>query len=555
MDVATPTTPPDTSLASNVRRVITHPGTRQLLGLAGIAAAIAVGITIWFWSQGSNLAPLFTGLMPEDQMAVVQALQSRNIPFEQSDGAVMIPADQVHDMRLALAAEGLPHGSGVGFELIRDSGGLGSSPFMENARYQHVLETELARTITSMQPVKGARIHLALPRRSAFVRPNETASAAVMLTLHPGRTLDAGQIASIVHLVSSSVPQLADDRVSVVDQRGTLLNRPNSGGQGLNDEQIAFQERTEQRYVERIMQLLQPFTGAGRVSAQVTVDMDFSRAEQTRESYDPNSRTIRSEQTSEELRGRDSGVGGVPGALSNRPPNTALNEEAGASAGMGNSSTQATRNYEINRTVEQTWQNPGRVRRISAAVVVDHMPTGAEGALEPLPQEQMNRLQALVQEAIGFDDTRGDSVSVQNLPFQPMEEITLESVPLWEQPVLQDMARQLLGLIVLLIVAFRLFRPAVSAVLGATTVATSNTPALAGAASGSAGASTSTALAVEGSHFEADSGAGEPGQPARDKLDFTPQNDFDEKLAAVREVVGQDPGRVANVVRGWIADE
>lgn len=554
MDAATSTTAPQASLASNVRRVMTHPGTRQLFGLAGIAAAIAVGITIWFWSQGSNLAPLFTGLMPEDQMAVVQALQSRNIPFEQADGAVMIPADQVHDMRLALAAEGLPHGSGVGFELIRDAGGLGSSPFMENARYQHVLETELARTISSMQPVKGARIHLALPRRSAFVRPNETASAAVMLTLHSGRTLDGGQIASIVHLVSSSVPQLADDRVSVVDQRGTLLNRPQSGGQGLNDEQIAFQERTEQRYVERIMQLLQPFTGAGRVSAQVTVDVDFSRAEQTRESYDPNSRTIRSEQTSEELRGLESAVGGVPGALSNRPPNTALNDEGAEAGGNGSSSSQSTRNYEINRTVEQTWQSPGRVRRISAAVVVDHMPTGEEGALEPLPQEQMNRLQALVQEAIGFDDARGDSVSVQNLPFQPMEEITVEAVPIWEQPMMQDMARQLLGLIVLLVVAFRLFRPAVTAVLGAT-VATAATPALATTATGAGGASTSTALAVEGSSFEAGAGPDGADGQVRDKLDFTPQNDFDEKLAAVREVVGQDPGRVANVVRGWIADE
>lgn len=549
MEMASSTTPAAPSLASNVRRVISHPGTRQLMGLGGIAAAIAVGITIWFWSQGANMAPLFTGLMPEDQMAVVQALQSRNIPFEQADGAVMIPAEQVHDMRLALASEGLPQGSGVGFELIRDAGGMGSSPFMENKRYQHVLETELGRTITSMQPVRGARIHLALPRRSAFVRPNETASAAVMLTLHPGRALDAGQIASIVHLVSSSVPQLADGRVSVVDQRGTLLNRPKGAGQGLNDEQIAFQERTEQRYVERILQLLQPFTGAGRVSAQVTVDMDFSRAEQTRESYDPNSRTLRSEQLAEEKRGGEGAVGGVPGALSNRPPNTAANAEQEAN-NAGTSSTQSTRNYEINRTIEQTWQNPGRVRRISAAVVVDHMPTGTEGETEALPQEQIDRIQALVREAIGFSDTRGDSVSVQNLRFQPIEVPEVESIPLWEQPMLQDMARQLLGLIVLLLVAFRLFRPAVSAVLSAT-VASNATPALAS----SGAASSSTALAVEGSSFDSEPEAAMPGAPKRDKLDFTPQNDFDEKLAAVREVVGQDPGRVANVVRGWIADE
>lgn len=553
MDIATQQkAPAPVSLATNVRRVLFHPGAKQLYGLAGVAGAIAVGLTVWFWSQGTSMSPLFTGLSPEDEMAVVEALRTRNIPFEQSaEGSVLVPAEHVHNMRLALAADGLPHGSGVGFELIRDAGGLGSSPFMENARYQHVLETELARTISAMQPVRSARIHLALPRRSAFVRPSETASAAVMINLHPGRALDAGQIASIVHLVSSSVPQMSEDRVSVVDQRGTLLSRPKTG-QGLDDEQLAYQERMEQRYVERIMQLLQPFTGPGRVSAQVAVDMDFSRAEQTRETYDPTSRTIRSEQTSEELRGTEAEVGGVPGALSNRPPNTAATAAESEAGSIESSSIQATRNYEINRVVEQSWQNPGRIRRINAAVVVDHLPTGADGALEPLPDEQMQRVQELVREAIGFSDVRGDSVSVQNMPFQNVATPELESIPLWEQPLIQDIARQILGLIVLLIVAFRLFKPAVSAVLKDSGAA----PVFA-----SAGAAP-VALAVENSplgedqQFASEQAAlSAPGGKKSVSLDFSQQNDFDEKIAAVREVVTQDPARVANVVRGWIADE
>ncbi|MEN8719394.1 MAG: flagellar basal-body MS-ring/collar protein FliF, partial [Oceanococcaceae bacterium] len=545
-------------LAVNVRRVMGHPGTRQLMGLAGIAGAIAVGLTIWFWSQGTAMAPLFTGLTPEDEMAVVQQLQTRQIPFEQQNGAVLIPTDQVHNMRLAMAAEGLPQGAGVGFELIRDAGSLGSSPFMENARYQHVLETELSRTVSSLHPVRAARIHLALPRRSAFVRPNETASAAVMVTLHPGRTLDAGQIAAIVHLVSSSVPQLADDRVSVVDQRGSLLNRPQDGvaGVGLDGEQLAFQARVEQRYMERILQLLQPFTGAERVSAQVMVDMDFSRAEQTREVFDPQSRTIRSEQTSEEMRGDTGGVGGIPGALSNRPPQTAVNAQDtdGRAGGDGSASLQTTRNYEINRTLEHTWQQPGRVQRVNAAVVVDHLPTGADGASAPLSAEQLERIEALVREAIGFDAARGDSINVQNLPFQALDTPEVDSLPLWQEPLIQDLIRQGLGLIVLLLVAFRLFRPAVSAVLGSA-IGPDLGPERALAAAGGGAALVPSPGADTDDHAAYTSGTDTAPRNKTDKLDFTPQNDFDDKLAAVREVVGQDPARVANVVRGWINND
>ncbi len=556
-------------LAATLRRLAAHPGFRQLLGLAGVAAAIAVGLTIWFWSQSSGMVPLFTGMSPGDEMAVLDTLRAQQVPFEQApgSGSVLVPAERVHELRLALAAEGLPRGSGVGFELIRDGGGLGSSPFMESARYQHVLETELARTIGTMHPVRSARVHLAMPRRSAFVRPKQQASAAVMVSLHPGRTLEPGQVAAIVHLVSSAVPALGQDSVSVVDQRGGLLSRPRGEGQGLDAEQLAYQARLEERYLQRVLQLLAPLTGAERVSAQVTVDLDFSRAEQTRESYDPDSRTLRSEQLAEQRDGAGAAAG-VPGALSNRPP-TAAETAAGEGEAGGRRSLQSTRNYEINRTIEQTWQQPGRLRRISAAVVVDHLPD-AQGAAQPLDAEQMQRIESLVREAIGFDEARGDSVNVQNLRFQTPAPLEPDSPPIWEQAWAQDLARQLLGLAVLLLVAFRLFRPAVRAVLQAPPAP----PALsqsgaAGAQAGRGGAP----LAVEGSDPQALEGAGldADGRPIvrRGSLDtgeplegYTPDAQrvrnaalFEDKLVMAREAVEQDPARVANVVRGWIANE
>lgn len=564
---------PAPTLAQNLRRVLGHPGTRQILSLVGIALAIAIGITMWFWSQTPGLTPLFSGLTAADEMSVAQALESRGVKYERAaNGTVLVPSAQVHELRLAMAAEGLPRAAGVGFESMQDTGALGSSPFMENARYQHALEIELARTIANMQPIRSARVHLATPRRSAFVRNEQKASAAVMLSLYPGRELDNGQVAAIVHLVSSSVPALSDDNVSVVDQRGSLLSRPSkASAQGMDTEQLAYQERLEQRYVQRILQLLQPLAGPDNVSAQVTVDLDLSRSEQTREVFDPQSRTIRSEQTMEE-RGGGAASGGIPGALSNRPPDEAVAVEPD-SAAPEMRSLQATRNYEINRVVEQTWRQPGQIRRISAAVVVDHLPTGEDGVRDALDAEKMQRIEALVREAIGFSAERGDSVNVQNLRFQAPELESVPELPLWEDPMVWDLGRQLLGLLVLLFVAFRLFKPAIATVLK-----TADQPALGGPSGGNT-------LAVEGSqalpppagvaglNVRAVPGAvGQPAVPAQigpdgqsvapgqggDFMDpnaITPGMMFEDKLGSVRQAVSQDPAKVAQVVKGWLASE
>lgn len=563
---------PAPTLAQNLRRVLGHPGTRQILSLVGIALAIAIGITMWFWSQTPGLTPLFSGLTAADEMSVAQALESRGVKYERAaNGTVLVPSAQVHELRLAMAAEGLPRAAGVGFESMQDTGALGSSPFMENARYQHALETELARTIANMQPIRSARVHLATPRRSAFVRNEQKASAAVMLSLYPGRELDGGQVAAIVHLVSSSVPALSDDNVSVVDQRGSLLSRPSTASaQGMDTEQLAYQERLEQRYVQRILQLLQPLAGPDNVSAQVTVDLDLSRSEQTREVFDPQSRTIRSEQTMEE-RGGGAVSGGIPGALSNRPPDEAVAVEPD-SAAPEMRSLQATRNYEINRVVEQTWRQPGQIRRISAAVVVDHLPTGEDGVRDALDAEKMQRIEALVREAIGFSAERGDSVNVQNLRFQAPELESVPDLPLWEDPMVWDLGRQLLGLLVLLFVAFRLFKPAIATVLktadqpalgraaGGNTLAVENSQALPAPTTAAAGGQPAIPGVMPQAQVAAQLGVSPPaasGQQGEfmDPNAITPGMMFEDKLGSVRQAVTQDPAKVAQVVKGWLASE
>ena len=297
-------------------------GMRPLLVLLGIAAAVAAGVTVAIWSQGPNWGLLYATLTTDDAANVVQALQSADIEYkvDSGTGAVMVPQDRISDARLKLAAQGLPAGDGGGFELIRKDPGFGVSQFMENARYQHALEVELVRTITSLQAVEAARVHLATPAQSAFVRDRKPGSASVFIKLRPGRTLEAEQVSGIVHLVASSIPGLEADGVTVVDQQGRLLSAPKSPEAQAADEQIEAAHRIETKYVSRIEELLAPMIGAGRVRAQVTAELDASATEETHEQYNPQSQVVRSEQLAEQMNSSGAGAGGVPGALSNQPP-------------------------------------------------------------------------------------------------------------------------------------------------------------------------------------------------------------------------------------------
>jgi flagellar M-ring protein FliF len=370
-------------------------GMKPIMLLVGVAAAIAAGVGVALWTKGPTYGLLFAGLTNQDSSQVVQALDAAKVPYklDPGSGAISVPADQVQSVRLQLAGQGLPEGDDAGFAVMSKDPGFGVSQFMENARYQHALETELARTITSLQAVGGARVHLALPRQSAFVRDRQPPSASVFLQLKPGRRLESEQVTAIINLVASSVPELEAGQVTVVDQQGRLLSSPGSDDPlgSLPTKQFEFARRLEEDYVQRIEQLLTPLVGAGRVRAQVAVDVEMGVTEEAREKYTPESAVVRSENLSEQSSTNGSGPQGVPGALSNQPPVPGVVLPPGQAAGAQAAATaagtepqsqskQTTRNYEIDRTVSHTRLPAGRLKRLSVAVIVDNPPAPAAAA-------------------------------------------------------------------------------------------------------------------------------------------------------------------------------
>jgi flagellar M-ring protein FliF len=539
------------------------PAVRQLALLIGLALAVAAGVALFSWTQQPAYVPVFPGLAEKDASEVADALRTAGMPLrvDAASGSVMVPGDKVYEARMRLAGQGLPRGAAMGFEMIQQDQGLGTSQFIETARYQLALETELARTVSSLQPVKAARVHLALPKASPFVRRQDAASASVLVELYPGRQLEPGQVSSIVHMVASSVPNLGADAVTVIDQYGHLLTQTDASNDMTQSVQQFEQTRQQEAdYVRRIEDLLTPLLGPGRVSAQVAADLDFAVTEEAQESYKPDPAAVRSEQTSEDLtRGATNAAQGVPGSLSNQPAPaaTAANvaqpaaktvaapAAAAAAAAAGNNpdntltdSKSSTRNYELNRVLSHTRQSVGRLRRLSVAVLVDNLPqrdakTG-KVTMVPLSKEEMDKVESLVKEAVGFDASRGDSVSVQNAQFAATEAPAITPLPLWQRPELRDVARQVLGSLIVLVLIFAVLRPLLRNLVG---------PPRSLAAAAAAGGG---ALA---------GGLGEDrvslGTPAGDVMALP----YEQKLSAARTAVSQDPKRVAQLVKTWIGDD
>src|SRR5579863_4324360 len=355
------------------RGIADIPGLKQVGLLAGVAAAVAAAIWLVLWSQGQNYTVLYGQLSERESGQVMDALTAAGIEYKLNpSGAVSVPESKVQEARIRLATQGLPQSDAMGIEMIQKDSALGTSSMMENARYQSVLETELARTIVKVQGVQNARVHLALPKPSVFLRDSHRATASVMLQLYPGRRLEPGQVAAIVHLVASSVPELSASDVTLVDQAGSLLNSPDENSESAaSTRQFAYTRKLEESYQRRIIELLEPLIGAGRVRATVTADVDFTVTEETRENYDPQKSAVRSEQTSNETRKGGDGVEGIPGALSNQPPGTSgapviagatptpgspaqaapPGQAAAASTGPSASSLRSTRNFEVDRTL------------------------------------------------------------------------------------------------------------------------------------------------------------------------------------------------------------
>ena len=539
------------------------PAVRQLGLLALVAGTIALGLWLFFWTQKPDYVPVHAGLDAKSVDEASELLRGAQIPFriEPSSGALSVPTDQIGAARMTLASAGLPSSNARGFESIQGDQGFGTSQFIENARYQQALQTELARTIANLRPVREARVHLAMPKPSAFTRQNEPASASVVLELRSGSTLEQGQVNAIVHLVASSIPDLAPERVTVVDQFGRMLSNPDpDSDDAIGARQFDQQRRQEAVYVQRIQELLEPMTGPGRVSAQVSVDMDFAQTEEASERYGPQTGLVRSEQLSESgnLGPGATPAQGIPGSASNTPtaantaapnaaaPNAAVpaaaappaNAAANAgSAVSGPGSRTAVRNYEMDRTLTHTRQAPGRIRRVTAAVLVDNVPAGtSEAGKAPkqraLTAAELQRIETLVQQAVGFDAQRGDVVSVVNAPFaRGVLDTEQQAPPVWENPRARDLLRIALGGLAVLVLIFTVLRPAFRQLL--------------------APRRREAPVALVAADEEIPVTLSTPGA-AKASIASPAMMNFDEKLEVARTAVNTDAKRVAQVVRNWV---
>ena len=532
------------------------PALRQIGLMVGLAASVALGVAVVLWSQKPNYTVLYAGLGNKDAGEVVDALKKNGIAFEvdQNTGAVMVDSSRVRDARMELAKDGLPEGNAMGFEMLQKEQGFGTSQFIETARYQRALEGELARTISTLRNVESARIHLAIPKRSVFLRNRADPTASVMVNLNSGRTLDEDQVAAIVHLVSSSVPYLKPEKVTIVDQRGNLLsNGADSGKMAASSSQFAYTRKLEKIYTERIRNLLEPIVGAGHIRSTVNADLDFTTTELTRENYNPDLPALRSEQVSEDTSRDSAGASGIPGALSNQPPATATLQDpnapgggAGAAGASGSTSKHSVRNYELDKTISHTRLPTGSIRRLSIAVVVDNkqeLDDNDELVSKPWGTDELDRFTNLIKESVGFDGQRGDTVNVINVSFiPPAEPEPVPELSLMQQPWIWDVAKQAAGALGLLIVVFGVLKPVMRSLaekgeqLGQQQAALAATAAAGGGGDGVAG---QDQLSLSG---------GTPQLAA-------PQGGYEQSLETAKSVVNDDPKRVAQVVKNWVGED
>lgn len=520
---------------------------QQMLGLLfGVSAVFALIAGAWIWSQAPDYRVLYSNLTDRDGGAIIESLQQLNIPykFAEGGGALMVPSGYVHEARLKLASQGLPKGGNVGFELMENQK-FGITQFAEQVNYQRALEGELARSVQTIGAVAAARVHLAIPKPSVFVKEQQKPSASVVLSLQGGRLLDSAQVSSIVHLISSSVPEMSPKNVTVVDQNGTLLSASHESapGDALDADQLKYVQQVEQRYVKRIESLLAPLLGANNVRAQVSAEIDFSRTEQTSEIFKPNQNAaesvVRSQQSSESLSGAGLDAGGVPGALSNQPPVPAtapIVSGAGAPGGtagtegasLSNLHKESTVNYEVDRTIRHTVMPVGSVKRLAVAVVVNsnRKVTDAKGKTsnKVLTDAEREQINTLVRDAMGFDQERGDIVNVQAAPFAESSEI-VEEVPAWKQIDAFGLAKDLFkyGLIaaVMLLIFFRIIKPAFD------TLATLQ--------------SNTGGFSAHHEHEPAEEVPYAPTVPS-----------YEQSLQTARQIAQQEPKIVASVVKEWV---
>ncbi len=543
--------PQGNAVAATLLRSLAAP---QLGALLVVATALTLGVGLIIWTMRPDYVPVGGQGSREDSLQIMEMLNSSQVQYklDPSTGLVLVPQDQAMQVQMSLAASGLVSDQkSVGLELLQQEPSLGTSHFTESARYQHALETELSRTISSMRNVESARVHLAMPKQSVFIRDREQASASVMIKAKPGRSIEDEQVDAVINLVASSIPYLESGQVTVVDQWGRLLSTGDDQTGGATRDQYQYARKLEKLYSDRIESLLTPIVGAGRVRAIVTADLDFSLNEQTQESYEPDAEQLRSEQLDTQINRNGGAAEGIPGALTNQPPGNGTVDpgeaagEDGANGGVESENSSSVRNYELDRTITHVRQVPGSVQRISAAVIIDDrldMSPEGEPIRTPLTDEELAEYTRLAQEAVGFSEQRGDSVVVFNRAFKPVEEILpIEPLPIWQQSWLWTMVRQvLIGLSVLLLVLLVL-RPAVRRLVPVQDKAALAALGVDGEALPEGAVSTEVTgkVALEGSPASL-----EP-----------PPVIYGDILNMARAMAAEDPKRVAKVVKDWVSEQ
>jgi flagellar M-ring protein FliF len=523
---------------------------RQVGLMVGLAASVALGVAVVLWAQEPNYQPVvgdMSGYNPQD---VTTILDANNIDYRMDPrtGALLVPSDEVYNARLKLAAEGVTDEQTMGYELLDQDRGLGTSQFMETISFRRGLEGELARTIGSMRTVRAARVHLAIPERSVFVRDARTPTASVFLEVIAGRRLEQEQIASIVNLVAGSIPEMSKDNVTVVDQSGNLLTGREDGGDSQQiEDQYDYTSRVEDRLARRVASMVRPVVGDGRFRAEVTADLDFSSVEQAEELFNPEQQAVRSERQMSERRA-GGGASGIPGALSNQPPaqptvpeQATADDEGNVQAPPVNVREESTRNYEMDRTVSYIRQELGRIKRLSVALAVDDMkvvdPQTGEVSYEPWPEQELQRLTMLVRDAVGYSAARGDSVTVMNTAFAAEEQIEFEAPAFWEQPWFWELMKQVLAGLVILVLVLGLLRPTLKSLSG-------------GGRSERRGDSDDGYDGLDG--IEGGDALREAMHSQDDLLLPGATDSYDRQLNALKGLIAEDPARVSQVMRQWV---
>lgn len=522
---------------------------QQKLGLmVAVAATVALLAGLWMWGQTPDFRVLYANMSERDGGAVIEALQQQNIPYKFSEGGtLMVPADKVHEVRLNMASQGLPQGGTVGFELMENQK-FGTSQFLEQINYQRALEGELARSVQTMAAVANARVHLAIPKPTVFVKEKQKPSASVVLALNAGRSLDEGQVNAIVHLISSSVPDMPAQNVTVVDQSGTLLSAARDGtGQMLDATQLKYVRQVETDYVKRIEDILSPITGIQNIRAQVTASLDFAVSEQTSEMYKPNQppneAAVRSLQSSEVLDGIKT-AGGVPGALSNQPPVPATAPivtpatavpAANGGTSANNSHKEMTTNYEVDRTIQHTKMPTGNIKRIAVAVVLNNRSvTDKDGVVvsTPYTDDEKAQITLLIKEAVGFEEKRGDSLNLLNSAFNDTTEI-LPEIPLWKQPEMIALAKEIFKYLLIgggiFFLLFGIIKPAFKSVA-------------------EQAAAQDEAMAAAGEHAGGIHHAVGGGEHSTQQAGTS----YEANLQLAKQLAKDDPKIVATVVKEWV---